>query len=455
MPVVINGSTGISTPDGTAGVPSHTGTSGSTNGLYFPTATSAAISTNGLQAIAIDSSQNTTCKGSLTVGTQSSTQGTFVLTNTNVGNYPTTIKSSNSVSAAWTMTLPISAGTNGYPLTTDGSGNTAWSLLSMVGGGTSVATSPFSPGGRLTFASGIVSPNNTSYTGITTIYYDTFVHPFVPIYNGTTWSLLQITANEISLALTSNSGFTGYQAAGSMYDVYIINNGGIALATGVAWTSTTNRGSGAGTAAVVLKDGIWTNANSMTMRFGNAAGNTVTVAANQGTLIGTMYATSNGTTQCMFGVNSGVGGANNIIGLCNAYNRVPFTSINQDGTGTYTYNSTTVRNIANSANNRISWVDCFGGNAVSGILLNTMAPSTGNPTVGLSLNASGSSGVITGLGAQLYSPADASIRILACAQAVCSGIGGFNYLQGIEYDGNTNVYTGNFGAPGITLYGLM
>ena len=68
MAVVINGSTGIATPDGSAGVPSHTGSSGSTNGLYFPTATSAAISTNGVQAIAIDASQNVTHTAATTFG---------------------------------------------------------------------------------------------------------------------------------------------------------------------------------------------------------------------------------------------------------------------------------------------------------------------------------------------------------------------------------------------------
>ena len=58
MPVTISGSTGIATPDGTASAPSHTGSSGSTNGLYFPSATTAAIATNGTSAIYIDASQN-------------------------------------------------------------------------------------------------------------------------------------------------------------------------------------------------------------------------------------------------------------------------------------------------------------------------------------------------------------------------------------------------------------
>jgi hypothetical protein len=62
----------------------------------------------------------------LTIGTQQTTQGNLVLANTAAGTYSTTIKSSNSASAAWTMTLPTTAGVSGYVLSTDGSGVTSW-----------------------------------------------------------------------------------------------------------------------------------------------------------------------------------------------------------------------------------------------------------------------------------------------------------------------------------------
>ena len=57
MPVTINGSTGIATPDGSASVPPYTGASGATNGMYFPTATSVAITANGANALTISSAQ--------------------------------------------------------------------------------------------------------------------------------------------------------------------------------------------------------------------------------------------------------------------------------------------------------------------------------------------------------------------------------------------------------------
>jgi hypothetical protein len=80
-----------------------------------------------------------------TFGTQgvSGTQGSVVLANTANGSYQTTIKASNSATVAWTFTLPITAGTNGYVLSTDGFGNTAW--VAQTGGGGSG-----SPGGSST-----------------------------------------------------------------------------------------------------------------------------------------------------------------------------------------------------------------------------------------------------------------------------------------------------------------
>lgn len=80
-----------------------------------------------------------------TFGTQgaSGTQGSVVLANTANGSYQTTLKASNSATAAWTFTFPTTAGTNGYVLSTDGFGNTAW-VAQTGGGGTG------SPGGSST-----------------------------------------------------------------------------------------------------------------------------------------------------------------------------------------------------------------------------------------------------------------------------------------------------------------
>jgi hypothetical protein len=77
----------------------------------------------------------------ITLGTQQTTQGALVLANTAAGAFATTVKSSNTASAAWTMTLPTTAGSNLQVLQTDGAGNTSW-VAQSGGGGT--------PGGSFT-----------------------------------------------------------------------------------------------------------------------------------------------------------------------------------------------------------------------------------------------------------------------------------------------------------------
>ena len=62
----------------------------------------------------------------LMLGIQGSSQGTIQLYNTAGRAYSTTLASSNSATAAYTLTLPVNAGTNGYVLETDGAGNTSW-----------------------------------------------------------------------------------------------------------------------------------------------------------------------------------------------------------------------------------------------------------------------------------------------------------------------------------------
>lgn len=82
MTVVVDGNKGVSTPSGSAGTPAHADGS-FVNGVYFPTATSAAIATNGAQAIAIDSAQvvthnaATTLKGNINCITPSTTTALY------------------------------------------------------------------------------------------------------------------------------------------------------------------------------------------------------------------------------------------------------------------------------------------------------------------------------------------------------------------------------------------
>lgn len=91
----------------------------------------------------------------LTIGAQQTTQGQIVFANTAAGAFATTVQSSNSASAAWTLTLPATAGTANYALTTNGSGVSSWSQISLTAGVT----------GALPLANGGTNANLTASNG--------------------------------------------------------------------------------------------------------------------------------------------------------------------------------------------------------------------------------------------------------------------------------------------------
>ena len=54
MPVVINGTTGIQTPLGSASAPADSNTTNATTGMYFPSSSTVAIATGGVQRMLFD-----------------------------------------------------------------------------------------------------------------------------------------------------------------------------------------------------------------------------------------------------------------------------------------------------------------------------------------------------------------------------------------------------------------
>lgn len=203
-------------------------------------------------------------------------------------------------------------------------------------------------GGRLTLTSG-TPVLLSSVTGVGTVYYALDRHDKVPVYDGTSWRLVTIT--ELSMALDSNAGHTGYHQSGKNFDwFYAYVSGTLYFGTGPAWTNNTTRSAG-----LARLNGIPTNSGSMTLRHGTAVGNTVTVPANQATHLGTMYATADGQTSFTFGSAASGGGAG-LFGLWNRYNRRPFTSDVVDNGASYTYSSGTPRQARASAGNQHSFI---------------------------------------------------------------------------------------------------
>lgn len=230
---------------------------------------------------------------------------------------------------------------------------------STAGGLTHLTPGVLKPQGRLTLTSGVpVLTSDT--TAAATVYYTPYEGRWCPIYNGTFWQ--QISFIETSLALDSNAAHTGYQVSGSLFDVFaFLNSGVFTIGTGPAWSATSTRGTGAGTTQLAMLNGVLTNAVAITLRFGNAVGNTVSVAVNEATYLGTMYATANGQTGMAFKPAAAAGGSDSILGLYNAYNRVRTVTRSEDSTTGWTYaNNTTWRAANNSTANRVSWVDGLG-----------------------------------------------------------------------------------------------
>lgn len=288
-------------------------------------------------------------------------------------------------------------------------------------------------GGRLTLTS-VTPVLGANTTAASTVYYTPYVHPTVWVYNGALFIPHRI--SELSLALDSNSGHTGYQQSGKLFDFFITDNAGtITLGTGPAWSSTSARGTGAGTTELQRVNGIWTNKVSMTLRIGSLVGDTITVAANQGTYVGTMYATANGQTGMNFNPTAAAGGTANILGLFNAYNRTVAPALCRDSTSSWTYATNTWQKANNNANNSISYVDGLAevsAYATYTVMVLTTASSSGL-VVGINLNSTTAAPAVQG--GVFHSGTQAGE-----ASAVCSGtflpVLGYNTLTAMEIVGS-------------------
>ncbi len=196
------------------------------------------------------------------------------------------------------------------------------------------------PQGRLTLTSA-VPVLTADATAATTIYYTPYRGTSVPLYDGSAWSNNELA--EISLALDSSSGHTGYHQSGKTFDLFVFDDAGTKrLGSGPAWSSDSSRGTGAGTTELTLRNGLLVNANSITARFGASSGNTVSVAANKATYVGSFRASADGQTQFKLGTISSSAAAA-AINVWNAYNRRSIKTKSGTTTDTWTYNSTTPR----------------------------------------------------------------------------------------------------------------
>ena len=225
----------------------------------------------------------------------------------------------------------------------------------------------FSPGGRLTLQAN-TPVMTTSQSGIGTLRYDCDPRSgsgAVPYYNGSADVLDPISSCEV-VDGTISAASAGQVVSGQVYDVWWVHGGAnrICLAMssstggGGGWASDTGgsitaRGTGYSQLDFITRP-YPTNKNSIANCF-NSLNNYGPVSANQGTYLGTVYATANGQMSFTLGASAS-GGSAGTISLWNYFNqRTLVTSVVDNGAG-YSYTSSTIRQARGSSGMQIQQV---------------------------------------------------------------------------------------------------
>lgn len=219
-------------------------------------------------------------------------------------------------------------------------------LVQVIGG-----TLLIPPQGVLTPIGSTTSPIPASdQTAQTRFYWTPLNGDVIPIYNGS--QLVLKTSGQIACDLTA-----GAQAAGGIYDVYAFLNGSsVVLGLSPSWSAGTGgsvtsgscaRGTGAGGTDLTPIRGINTNSVAMTVNNGSA---TFSVAASQGTYLGSVYVNSTaGQFNCYLSYGQG-----RVWGLWNAYNRRQLILQAGDATSSWAYSTAVARPSNNNTANSIS-----------------------------------------------------------------------------------------------------
>jgi hypothetical protein len=306
------------------------------------------------------------------------------------------------------------------------------------------------PQGRLTLSS--TKPvMDADVTSQKQVYYLPYTGALLPSFNISTaghrksyMNYRTLSTSGITFDLDSDAGHTAHQVANQLYDVFAFVDGAnvLKIGTGPTWgggaPSLTSRGTGAGTPELVREanSGLWVNAQSMTVRFGEAAGNTTTVGVNMGVYLGTLYITATGRILATFNAAAAAGGNDSKLTVYNAYNKVPFIGKSRDSSAQWSYDTNTWRAANNSNSNRISWVD-----GLADVFVDTRHS--------IMIDATGAN-ALTGVNFDSTSAAPGEISASQNADPVTVQAGastvpllGFHYAQAMENGGGGTALWGN------------
>ena len=198
-----------------------------------------------------------------------------------------------------------------------------------------------------------------------TIYYTPYMGRYVPVYNGTIFTMSDVLA-ELSQTTTDTTKSPAACAANSNYDLFVWLDGGTFRCTrGPLWTSDTARGTGAGTTELQLVNGVYLNKNAIT----NGP------SANRGTYVGTIR--TNGSSQVDYNLGgSASGGSAAFLGVWNMYNRCMAIAQSSDSGASYTYASATIRQQRGSTGMKISYIAGLSEDAINATYGNVCTVAT-------------------------------------------------------------------------------
>jgi len=283
--VTVSGTWPNQTINATGGSGSGTVNSGTAGQLTYYASTGTTVSGNANATIS---------GGAFTLGVAGTAAGSLLLSGGTSGTV--TVKTA-AAAGTWSMTLPTTAGTNGYVLSTDGAGVTSWiatsggggtvTSVNVSGGTTGLTTSggPVTGSGTITLAGTLASANGG--TGFTTyaagdLIYASATNTLSKLTAGTNGYVLTL-ASGVPTWAASTGGVTSFSAGSTGLTPSSATTGAITLAgtlaVGYGGTGVT---ASSGANSVVLRDANSNvTANSIFEGFTTvaAAGTTTTLTA--------------------------------------------------------------------------------------------------------------------------------------------------------------------------------
>jgi hypothetical protein len=268
------------------------------------------------------------------------------------------------------------------------------------------------------------------HAGAGIIYYTPYIGNALPLPNGS-GGYTDSTFSQLQLDLGSHN------QDGFIYDIFAYHNtGGWVLCTGPAWSSLSSRGTGTGTTELTQVSGIWVNAQASMVCYNDIT--SYIVPSKTGVYVGSSYMTGLANTDVRLKPAAVGGGPNNILGLWNAYNRVPITAICRDSTANWLYASSSWRAANNSLPNRVFFLDGLKQSQVTGsysVLAATTVIGIASYT-GVDLDSSTATPNITSAASSATGESSASQPVVTEA---FYPVLGFHYIQAVEYATGSNV----------------